>query len=330
MKQGILYILLIFLLSSCFEEDEMVPPHQSGDLTEATVGMTENYKYQVYFDLATHTSVSENLVYDWDLGFETSDSGWHVILNTSRMMYAGNSLKTDFDSVSSTDGIEMKFDASNGNMDSTAIGDWYEISSGTPVSHDYVYVIDPGNLPSGSVKVMRKVSFDFQDEESYVLRFAQLDGSNEQTAVIPRDTTVNFVHFSFEQGIQNGEPPKTDWDLLFTQYSSMIPTTTGELYPYLVTGVLLNPYRVLAERDTVNLFDDISYEEVIDFPLVNTRDIIGYEWKDYDFDNGVYTVDFSRIYVIRDVEGFYYKLRFTGFYSQTGEKGFPVFEFVRL
>jgi len=35
-------------------------------------------------------------------------------------------------------------------------------------------------------------------------------------------------------------------------------------------------------------------------------------------------------YVIRDRDGFFYKLRFIDFSNDMGEKGYPKFEFVRL
>jgi hypothetical protein len=55
-------------------------------------------------------------------------------------------------------------------------------------------------------------------------------------------------------------------------------------------------------------------------------DAIGYEWKNYDFETGAYTVNSKEIYIIRNNVGIYFKLRFVGFYSNTGEKGYPVIE----
>ena len=64
--------------------------------------------------------------------------------------------------------------------------------------------------------------------------------------------------------------------------------------------------------------------------LVNQKDIIGYEWKDYDFDNAMYQVDPDKIYILKNRIGFYYKLRFIDYYNSTGEKGYPTFEFLRF
>ena len=58
--------------------------------------------------------------------------------------------------------------------------------------------------------------------------------------------------------------------------------------------------------------------------------MIGYDWKYYNLDAALYTIEPGLAYVIRDRDGFYYKLRFIDFYSEAGEKGYPKFEYVRL
>ena len=325
-----IFIILLFALTSCFEEDEMVLPHDPGDLTVGVAELTETYKYQLFYDLETNSAVKQNLISEWDLGFETSDSGWHVILNTSKMMLAGNTGQTDFENVKSKGGIEMNFDPSHGNLDSTAIGNWYTLSGEEPVSLEYVYIIDRGTDENFDLVGEKKVKFNFQDENKYVVRFANLNGSGEQTVVIPKDTTVNFVCFSFEKGIVDIEPDKNSWDMQFGKYSTLLFTDVGDPYPYLVTGVLLNPYKTGAALDTIHQFDEVSFEIAETLKFVNQKDIIGYEWKEYDFDNGMYTVLPEKIYILRNRVGYYYKLRFIDYYNSTGEQGFPTFEFLRL
>jgi hypothetical protein len=330
MKLLAIYIFLLFALTSCFEEDEMVPPHDPGDLTTGKVELTETYKYQVFYDFETNSSIKQNLISEWDLGFETSDSGWHVILNTSKMMLAGNTGKTDFAAVKNSDGLDMNFDPSHGNLDSTAIGNWYKLFDGKPVSLEYVYVVDRGTDENGETVGEKKVSLNFQDENTFVVRFANLNGSGEKTMVIPKDTFVNFVCFSFEKGIVDIEPKKNSWDLQFGKYSTLLYTDVGEPYPYLVTGVLLNSYKTVAALDTTLHFEEVNFDVAEKQNFVKQKDIIGYEWKEYDFDNGMYKVNPENIYILKNRIGYYYKLRFIDYYNSTGEKGFPTFEFLRL
>jgi len=224
----------------------------------------------------------------------------------------------------------MNFDPSHGNLDSTAIGNWYVLSEGKPASLENVYVVDRGTDENGNLVGEKKVTFSFQDENTYLVRFANLNGNGEQTIVIPKDTAVNFVCFSFEKGITDIEPNKNGWDLQFGKYSTLLFTDVGDPYPYLVTGVLLNPYKTAAGMDTIHTFDEVNFEIAEEQEFANQRDIIGYEWKEYDFDNGMYQVIPEKIYILKNNVGFYYKLRFVDFYNSTGEKGFPAFEFLRL
>lgn len=330
MRQLLTFIFLLFILSSCFEEDTMVPPHEPGDLEVGVAELTENYQYQVFYDLQSNSTLKQNLISKWDLGFETSDSGWHVILNTTKMMLAGNTGETDFETVVDKGDIEMNFDPSHGNLDSLAIGQWYSMEEDIPVSKKMVYVIDRGTDEDFNLVGEKKITFDFEDENSYRIRFANLDGSEENSMIIPKDTFVNFVCVSFENGIVDIEPNKQNWDLQFGKYSTLLYTDAGDPYPYLVTGVLINPHKVAAVRDTIHTFEEIDYAIAEKKEFSTKRDTIGYEWKDYDFDNGRYSVLPDKIYILKDTEGYFFKLRFIDYYNDTGEKGYPTFEFLRL
>jgi hypothetical protein len=232
--------------------------------------------------------------------------------------------------VQDKEGLEMNFDPSHGILDSTAIGIWYTKQEDLPISNKMVYVIDRGTDEDYNLVGDKKVVFGFEDEDTYTIRFANLDGTAEQTISIPKDTTVNFVCFSFENGVVQIEPDKNSWDLQFGKYSTLLFTDVGDPYPYLVTGVLINPFKTVAGRDSIHLFEEISYEIAENQILVDQKDIIGYEWKDYDFDNAMYQVDPEKIYVLKNRIGFYYKMRFVDYYNSTGEKGYPTFEFLRL
>ena len=106
------------------------------------------------------------------------------------------------------------------------------------------------------------------------------------------------------------EPPKRDWDLVLTYYSYRFP----DGMPYLVTGTLTNRYRVLsAEADSRFSFESFSLEDTASLVLSDHIDEIGYDWKEYLFDPPGFVVDAQRLFVVRDTEGYYYKVRFTGF-----------------
>lgn len=146
-------ILLIGLVGlfchACFQEEERVAPHQQGDLEEGVAPMGPLYGTQVYYDLGSNGEVASIPVTAWDLAFEGSTGGWTIHLNTARFMMAGNTEDTLFSIPIGPDQLEMRFDPSSGNPDSTAIGEWYETISGGIISLRHVYLLDLGTDAQG-------------------------------------------------------------------------------------------------------------------------------------------------------------------------------------
>lgn len=324
-------VILIFalLLYSCFEEDEMVTPHEQGDLKVGLASLGSDYQRQVYFDLNQNKEVASNIVSDWDLSFESSTGGWEIRLNSSKFMYAGNSFDTLFSAELNKEDLDMRFDKSDGNPDSTALGSWYEGSGDTVHTQKFVYLLDLGIDEQFRPVGLKKVQFHISGED-YMVRFANNDNSGDNTVLIQRDPGMDRVYFSFANGIVDIAPHPDTWSLLFSKYTTMLVTNEGEFYPYIVMGALLNPNGVTAALDTIHTFTEIKLADTIDLELTNQADVIGYDWKYYNFDAGLYTIVPGLAYVIKDRDGFYYKLRFSDFYSDQGEKGFPEFEYVRL
>ena len=58
--------------------------------------------------------------------------------------------------------------------------------------------------------------------------------------------------------------------------------------------------------------------------------VLDNDWKLFDDVQDSYSINPSRSYLIQDQQGFYYKLRFTDFYNNQGERGYSSFEFQKL
>jgi len=326
-----LSIILLILLSlqSCFKEEEMIPPHEQGDMEEGQAALGSFYESQVYFDLSANEEVSSSSINDFDLSFESAAGGWLIRLNSAQFMLAGNSRDTLFSAELNMDDLEMKFDKSDGNPDSTAIGYWYEISEDSSWSHRFVYLVDRGSDELGNPLGQKKVQFGMLGDD-FLMRYANTDNSGDTTVVIVRNPAMDQIYYSFDKGIVDIAPLPELWSLLFCKYTTMLVTDEGEDYPYLVVGVLLNPNGVTAALDTIHDFMEMTADDITDLTFTTQADVIGYDWKYYNFDAGVYTIVPDMSYVIRDRDGYFYKFRFVDFYSDEGVKGYPTFEFVRL
>jgi hypothetical protein len=326
-----LFLAIAVLSVSCFKEDETVSPHKPGNTEVDTVELTALYKYQVYYDLSSGSVSSVSLRKHWDLSFGSSADNGYVRLNTSCFMYATSLRSVPFGTAVDTSDVSWYFDNSNGDPDSTAIGIWYKVEGTDTVSNGKLIILNRGIDEFGNIRGFRQLMIDSLSNNTYYFRFANLDGTHQQSFQVPRDPQLNHILFSFDEVSDNfQEPERHSWDLLFTQYTTLLFTDLGEPYPYLVTGVLLNPDLVEVARDSVDSFENINFTLAKKLNYSKQQDFIGYDWKYYNFDSGAYTVRTNQIYVIHDETGYYYKFRFLGFYNNKGEKGYPSIEFQRL
>lgn len=334
MKIRFIHLLLLVQLAAlqaCFKEDEQILPHPRGGVTTDTIAMTELYTYQLYYSLDSAQVVRQNVKTAADLGFECTPDGWRVILNSANFMKAVNLGKVDFGGVYDTLGKKLLFDKSDGNPDSTAIDQWFTVKNGDTVSNGNVYGISRGLDESGNPLGLYQVIFDSLKRGTYYFRYAPLSGGATINGEAEKSTEFHYQWFSLKTGtMQNLEPPKIQYDLLFTQYTTLLFTNEGIPYPYLLTGVLINRSGTSVALDSVNPFHAINLNSTIPLLFSSEMDKIGWDWKDYDFNAGVYTIVPGRSYIIRTQSGYTYKLRFIGFYDKNGSKGYPVIEFQAL
>ncbi|MEZ4829510.1 MAG: HmuY family protein [Bacteroidia bacterium] len=336
MKNLLFITFFGLLISGCFREDIPLDPYvPSEEIKTATVPMSAydeklgavTSKNQVFFQLSTgqqYTIARES----WDLGFEADADGWHIILNSANYMQVAASGTDDFGRMWTA--AEMKnytfaFDSAIGDLNYTAIGEWLNRQTGE--GNGQVLFVDRGYDGSQEQRGYKKIVFDKLEGDTYYFHYANLDGSNPQSVTITKDAAYNFSFFSFEtNGKVNVEPPKTDWDLCFGYYSYRYP----DGFPYWLTGVLGNRYMVRSTEvsDSMMVFESVTLADTAKYNFTRNIDEIGFDWKEYLFGPPArYVVYSDRLFLVRDTKGYYYKLRFTDFYDDKGERGFPVFEY---
>jgi HmuY protein len=324
-KYSILTCLL--LLTGCFPKDELVVPLKL-EIVEIPYSM---YDTQAWYNIHNKTVVSHNSFNDWDLGFESNGSGHHIILNTSRFMHAGKTGSSDFYGTTTNTCDTMVYDDSSGDLNKTAIGNWADFSDPmNPVYPREVYIIDLGTDNNGVRTGYKKITFDSLAASTYSVHFSNLDGSDEHNFDIVADPSRSFTLFSFKDGgnVFPLQPPDKDWDICFTQYSTILFDDKNVATPYLVRGVYINMEGTSAARDTLKNFNDITSANIPDYTFSSAQDAIGYDWKDYKNDS--YMINPGIFYIIKDQNGEYFKMKFTGFYNKSGERGYPSFQCIGL
>jgi hypothetical protein len=120
----------------------------------------------------------------------------------------------------------------------------------------------------------------------YTLKYAYLDGSNEQTVTIDKNDYADkpLILFSFLDDKVLDDLPE-NYDLIFQRYSDLDPSNVGVMVEYTVTGIVTAPGVQSARATNVEDPETISYEDYID-SLDNKLDNIGQNWKYFSFESG--------------------------------------------
>ncbi|MBW7847485.1 MAG: HmuY family protein [Bacteroidales bacterium] len=330
-----LFFAMALGLTSCFKEDERIAPTDRGGKITASFGMTQTYKYQFYYSLEDSVIRGQSDKNAFGLVFDNRPGKAGIFLNSANFSMAAASGRYRFNDVKNLAGLRFDFDASSGNADSLVFRGWMRIEGADTLYSHEVYVIDLGYDDLGNSLGYRKIILDSLKGNDYFFRYGLLNSDEALSATVSKSGSSNFAYFSFETNEQcYPEPSGQAYDLLFTQYTTMLFTNEGEPYPYLVTGVLLNPEQTLACLVKGLDFDSIQAEIIDDLPFTAKPDIIGYDWKEVKGDvnsgNVYYEIRPENVYFVKTRSGFVFKLRFIGFYSNSGEKGWPTIEFQRI
>jgi hypothetical protein len=275
--------------------------------------------------------VYTNDVLNWDLALEATAGGYHVYMNGGKNVLIAVTTDTSFSDVNSAsyantlynqnDGA-WKFDFPSGAPEATGVGEWKN-ANGDSKNLVYIASVD---------STFKKFKLLSVNEESYVMQYGDIDSQAPQTIEIPKSINYNYTYFSFNGSnhIVAAEPPKNTWDIVFTRYRHIYTNLNN--FKYIVTGVLLNPYKTTGLADSTTGYSNISMATISGQSLVTARDVIGFDWKAYDYTSSTarYVVDPKKCYVLRTRKSQYWKLHFLDYYSNTGVKGTPTFEYERL
>jgi hypothetical protein len=322
--------LLIVSLISCEKAESPIelPPQGTSKITSVTMGI--DYQTQVYFSF-TSGIVKTAPVNSWDFALESTPEGYHLFQNGGKNIYSYNTKLTDAAAVAKNANFyrslptdSFQFDAPCGLPDSTVMKNWRNPDGS---SKKEVYII---NINRTSYK---KIVLNSVSAIAYSLSYSDLDGKDMKTIDIPKDPLCNYSYFSFDNGgtVVAPEPVKTTWDVVFTRYRYFF---VKEQLPYIVSGVLLNPYNTAAVEDSVSGYTNITYPTIATSPFSIYRDVIGYDWKDVKVDintnTAVYTTKPKNCYVVRTQTDGFWKIHFLNFYDTNKEKGTPTFEYEQI
>jgi hypothetical protein len=328
------FISFCLFLTSCFKEDEKMIIEEKGSFFH--IPAPNNIRsYFSYIDLDSVRLVKTAPISSWDLAFEGSSEGWHILVNAAnnKEIYPTGSfdIYSDFSSVNPT---VWQFDVSNGNPDSTAVGSWVTGNPGNAVYTKQVYLMGMNN-GNGTYEKLKKLQFIELTPDQYIILAANPDGTVADTIRINKNPSYNYVYYSFSSPNETLliEPEKDKWDLVACTYRTTLFTSTGVPTPYSVGGLLSNFQNVQVLRVNKPDFFAAGVSDTIGQTFSIKKDAIGWEWKEYSSTGGSnpYRIVPDIYYFVKTKSGKLVKLEFTSYYSsENGENGYPTFRYVNL
>lgn len=310
MKRILPIFAMFFTLSLCAQ----------GELVQVSYG--QSYKNQAYYRLADDAveTIDNNA---WDIAFTTADGAAGIHLNESAVTFGAEAAlylapTNNFeDPINSADLMgrlyndekSWDFGAFNSIRDPNDPNDfgWGTMNAGV-VTGDEVFVI---KFKDGSYKKLQIVSLD---QGVYTVKYAGLDGSNENTVTFDKaDFAASDLAFLSLTTGQTLPAISIDWDLAFLRYASPNDDGSGGIIQIMSSGVLSAPGVEVAQADNV-IPEEVEYEDYID-SLSSDIDVIGWDWK--LFNNMIWELAENRAYFVKTTDGAVWKLVFKQFGGST-------------
>jgi len=309
-----IYTLFIVLLIVSFTSVNA----QNREYTIDTMSMHSLYANDIFYSMS-EGEIANIPRAGWDIAFYTPAFSAGIIINegSNVMLYSYQNGDTSAWAHIDTTGLSTWTPLYNsaeywedGAFNKGALGHpdygWGVYNMAThSVTGDSLYII---NLPEVGYKklwIVDKISV----QNTYHIRYANLDGSDEMTATIDANpyTDKNFIYYSLETHEIIDREPALDWDLLFTKYIDFTEDMSGNMSEYLVTGATSNVDHFANKFTEVGVdFDDWASK-----PMDSLKNTVGYDWKSFSMSTMSWAVDDSTAFFVKNTAGDVYKLIFT-------------------
>ena len=308
---------------------------------EGKVG-TVAYANSVYVDLSSNTQTSIDRT-SWSLGLY-GGSDFKVVLNGAYATTATASAKTDISAITladveaakdiaaspmTTEGLSTEvIDSFDGDLSKTV----FATISATDSENKVYFVASEGNKASRDQWYKVKIS---RSGEGYKVQYAKVSETTIKTIEVSKNAAYNFTFVSLEAGkTVSVEPEAKKWDIV---WGYNIGSTMGMPY-FMQDLVLIN--NVAGTEAVQVMVADTKYEDFNESKLTSltfskARNVIGSNWRVTSNMGGSTAplgIQFDRYYVIKDANGFYYKLRFLtmGLANDKGDRGRPQIEYALI
>ena len=302
--QKISLLSLLFLVA-CFPKEDAVEP--TPRINKSVMLDAGEYKNTVaFYSLDKAEVVAEASPMDWDFYIDEEV----IRLNYFRSMQVAK-FDQSWDKLEDTVGLDFR----NLTYDS------YESMSQWELAEDQIYVVDYGL--DNEFNPIGLTSVRFERTATGIKIWQNAIGSDYETF---EEVNEASFYYNIREKSTLDLPKETEYDVAFGKYTDLV-TIDNITQDYLIYGAIQGKALAYYENEP---FDSVKTEQFNAIRLMNNKDVLGWDWKNYNRPKDAYEIVDNRTYLIMSNAGFKYKLRFVNFYNTAGQSGHPTFEWELL
>ena len=297
--------LSILLLAACFPKEDAVEP--TPRINKSVMLDAGEYKNTVaFYSLDKAEVVAEASAMDWDFYIDEEV----IRLNYFRSMQVAK-FDQSWDKLEDTVGLDFR----NLTYDS------YESMSQWELAEDQIYVVDYGL--DNEFNPIGLTSVRFERTATGIKIWQNAIGSDYETF---EEVNEASFYYNIREKSTLDLPKETEYDIAFGKYTDLV-TIDNITQDYVIYGAIQGKALAYYENEP---FDSVKTEQFNAIRLMNNKDVLGWDWKNYNRPKDAYEIVDNRTYLIMSNVGFKYKLRFVNFYNTAGQSGHPTFEWELL
>jgi len=297
--------LSILLLAACFPKEDAVEP--TPRINKSVMLDAGEYKNTVaFYSLDKAEVVAEASPMDWDFYIDEEV----IRLNYFRSMQVAK-FDQSWDKLEDTVGLDFR----NLTYDS------YERMSQWELAEDQIYVVDYGL--DNEFSPIGLTSVRFERTTTGIKIWQNAIGSDYETF---EEVNEASFYYNIREKTTLDLPQETEYDVAFGKYTDLV-TIDNITQDYLIYGAIQGKALAYYENEP---FVNVKTEQFNAIRLMNNKDVLGWDWKNYNRPKDAYEIVDNRTYLIMSNAGFKYKLRFVNFYNTAGQSGHPTFEWELL
>jgi hypothetical protein len=298
-------LLSLLFLAACFPKEDAVEP--TPRINKSVTLDAGEYKNTVaFYSLDNAEVVAEASPMDWDFYIDEDV----IRLNYFRSMQVAK-FDQSWDKLEDTVGLDFR----NLTYDS------YESMSQWELAEDQIYVVDYGL--DNEFNPIGLTSVRFERTTTGIKIWQNAIGSDYETF---EELNEASFYYNIREKRSLDLPQETEYDVAFGKYTDLV-TIDNITQDYLIYGAIQGKALAYYENEP---FDSVKTEQFNAIRLMNNKDVLGWDWKNYNRPKDAYEIVDNRTYLIMSNAGFKYKLRFVNFYNTAGQSGHPTFEWELL